>query len=119
MLQRIESPDNVLAFRAVGKVEKADYETRLDPAVEAMIAEQGEVRFVYVLGDEFDAYTAGATWEDTKLGIGHVSKWKRIAVVTDHDWVRHVVGMFAWMVPGEVKTFPVDDEKDAIAWASG
>jgi SpoIIAA-like len=118
MLQRIESPGNVLAFRAVGKVEKADYETVLDPAVEAMIADQGEVRFVYVLGAEFDAYTAGATWEDTKLGIGHVSKWKRIAVVTDHDWVRHVVGMFAWMVPGDVKTFAVDDEKTAIDWAA-
>ena len=118
MLQRIETPDNVLGFRAYGRIEKSDYDTVLDPAVEMMIAKKGEVRFVYVLGDEFDAYSAGATWADTKLGIGHASKWKRIAVVTNHDWVHHVVGMFGWMVPGDVKTFPVADEAAAIAWAA-
>ncbi len=119
MLQRIDAPDNVLAFRAVGKIEKSDYDTVLEPAVETMIADKGELRFVYVLGDEFDSYTMGATWEDTKLGIGHVSKWRRIAIVTNHDWVRHLVGMFGWMVPGEIKTFPVDEENPAIEWAGG
>jgi hypothetical protein len=119
MLERIDAPGNVLAFRAVGRVEKSDYETALDPAVEAMIAEQGEVRFVYVLGDTFDSYSVGATWEDAKLGVEHASKWKRIAVVTDHDWVRHVVGMFGWMVPGDVKAFPADEERSAIEWAAG
>jgi hypothetical protein len=38
MLQRIESPDTVLAYRAVGKIEKDDYETVLTQAIEAMIA---------------------------------------------------------------------------------
>lgn len=118
MLQRIDAPDNVLAFRAVGKIEKSDYDAVLDPAVEAMIADKGEVRFVYVLGDEFDAYSAGATWADAKLGVGHPSKWKRIAVVTNHGWVHHVVGMFGWMVPGDVQTFPVADEAAAIEWAA-
>jgi SpoIIAA-like len=119
MLQPIESPENVLAFRAVGRVEKADYESVLEPAVDAMITSMGEVRFVYVLGDEFDGYSTGAGWEDTKLGLSHASKWKRIAVVTNHDWVRHVVSMFGWMVPGEVKTFALADEQHAIEWATG
>lgn len=118
MLQRIDAPDIVLAFRAVGKIEKSDYDSVLEPAVEAMIADKGEVRFVYVLGDEFDSYTIGAGWEDTKLGIGHVSKWRRIAIVTDHGWVQHLVAMFGWMVPGEIKIFPVDEEKPAIDWAA-
>jgi len=46
MLQRIETPDGVLAFRAVGTIEKSDYDTVLEPAVEAMIADRDEVRFV-------------------------------------------------------------------------
>ena len=119
MLQRIDAPETVIAVRAVGTIEASDYEDVLEPAVEAMITDRGEVRFVYVLGDDFDGYSAGATWEDAKLGIGHSSKWKRVAMVTDHDWVRHVVGMFAWMVPGDVKTFPVADLQDAIDWAAG
>ncbi len=119
MLQRIETPETVLGFRAVGHVEASDYEDILGPAVDAMIADRDEVRFVYVLGDEFDGYSAGATWQDAKLGVGHASKWKRVAIVTDHDWVHHVVGMFGWMIPGDVKTFPLADESAAIAWAAG
>lgn len=119
MLQPIEAPGHVLALRAVGKIEKSDYDTVLQPAIEAMVAARGELRFVYVLGDDFDGYTAGATWEDAKLGLSHPSKWKRVAVVTNHDWVQHVVGMFGWMVPGEVKTFPANEEKRAIDWAAG
>jgi hypothetical protein len=119
MLEPITSPENVLAFRAVGKIEKADYEGVLEPAVDALIAAHGEVRFVYVLGPEFDGYSTGAGWEDAKLGIGHLSKWKRIAVVTDHDWIRHATSMFGWMVPGEMKTFDVAEEGAAIEWAAG
>ena len=119
MLERIESPDNVLAFRAVGKVEKADYDKTLEPAVEAMIESRDEVRLVYVLGDEFDGYSIAAGWEDTKLGVGHLSKWKRIAVVTNHDWIRQGVGMFRWMVPGDVKVFPLADQSEALDWAKG
>ncbi len=119
MLQRIDTPDNVLAFRAVGKIEASDYETVLEPAIEQMITDHDDVRFVYVIGDDFDGYTAAAAWEDAKLGVSHVSKWKRIAVVTNHDWMRHAVGMFGWMVPGEVRTFAVDEESKAIDWAAG
>jgi hypothetical protein len=61
MLQRIESPPNVLAYRAVGRIEKSDYEEILEPAVDALIADTDEIRFVYVIGDEFDGYSAGAT----------------------------------------------------------
>jgi SpoIIAA-like len=118
MLERIESPDGVLAFRAIGKIEKDDYDKVLEPAVEDMISRSGEVRLVYVLGDEFDGYSVAAGWEDTKLGVGHLSKWKRIAVVTSHDWIRHAVGMFRWMVPGDVKVFSPDEQGAAIEWAA-
>jgi hypothetical protein len=118
VLDRLESPDGVLAFRGVGKIEKADYETMLEPAIEDAIVQRDEVRLVYLLGDEFEGYSAAAGWEDTKLGVGHLSKWKRIAVVTSHDWVRHSVGMFRWMVPGEVKVFPVAELGAAMEWAA-
>jgi hypothetical protein len=36
----------VLAFKGGGKIEKADYETVLEPAVKAMAAVRGEVRLV-------------------------------------------------------------------------
>jgi hypothetical protein len=119
VLERIESPENVLAFRAVGTIDASDYETVLAPAVEAMLAERGELRFVYVLGAGFDGYSFGAGWEDAKLGVGHVTKWKRCAVVTDHEWIRHTVGAFRWMMPGDLKLFEPGQDEAAIAWAAG
>jgi hypothetical protein len=118
VIERIESPDSVLAFRAVGKIEKADYLSVLEPAVEAMMSDRGELRLVYVLGDEYDGYTFAAGWEDAKLGIGHLTKWKRYAVVTDHEALRHYIGAFRWMMPGELKLFPQSEVGAAIDWAA-
>ena len=118
MLEQIESPENVLALRAVGTVDRSDYETVLEPAVDAMLATHGELRFVYVLGDEFDNYSAGADWEDVKFGFTHLTKWKKCGIVTDKDWIRHGVRMFRWMMPGELKVFDPSDVQAAIDWAA-
>ncbi len=118
MLERLESPESVVAFRAIGKVDKTDYDKVLEPALQQMLTDRGEVRFVYVLGDQFEGYTASAGWEDAKLGMGHLHNWKRCAVVTSHDWVKHLVGMFSWMMPGDVKVFEASQEQEAIAWAA-
>ena len=119
MLERIDSPEEVLGFKAVGKIEQSDYDAILEPAVRAMLAARNELRFVYVLGDEFDGYSASAAFEDAKLGFGHFTKWERVAIVTNHDWLRRSIAMFGWMMPGEVKTFSLTEVDDAIAWAAG
>ena len=118
MIEVLDSPATVLAVRAVGKLTKEDYESVLEPAVERMVAAQGELRAVVVVGDEFDAMAPGAAWEDTKFGLAHWGKWKRCAVVTDKDWVEHSVGILGWMMPGEVKVFEEDHLDDAIEWAA-
>jgi hypothetical protein len=118
MIEPVPSPDGVLAFRAVGRVEKADYDDVLEPAVDAMVADRGELRLVYVLGEEFEGYAASAGLEDAKLGIGHLSKWRRIAVVTDRDWVRNSVAMLGWMMPGDVRTFDTMELEQALRWAA-
>jgi hypothetical protein len=118
MIELLESPSTVLAVRAVGRLTKEDYENVLEPAVERLVSETGELRAVIVVGDEFDSFTSGAAWEDTKFGIAHWGKWKRCAVVTDKDWVEGGVKVFGWMMPGEVKVFEDDDLDDAIEWAA-
>jgi hypothetical protein len=111
-------PANVIGFEAIGEVEASDYRDVLVPAIDAA-AEQGEVRLVYVLGDRFKSYSMGAGWLDAKLGLRHFGAWKRAALVSDHDWVQHLVTVFGWMVPGEVKRFSLAEQDEAIAWAAG
>ena len=109
-----ELPDGVIGFEAVGEVHSDDYRETLIPALES--AE--EIRIVYVLGDRFEGYSAGASWQDAKLGVHHHGKWRRAALVTDLDWVRHLTSVFGWAIPGEVQVFAVADLADAVAWAA-
>jgi hypothetical protein len=48
----------------------------------------------------------------------NLTKWKRIALVTDLDWMITVVSLFGWMTPGELKRFPVAEREEAIAWVA-
>jgi hypothetical protein len=119
VIQIIEgAPSGVLAFRAVGKVEAADYEAVLRPAVEKGIADHGKVRMVFELGTEFDGYSAGAAWEDAKLWGPHLTAWERCAVVTDHTFLADAIRAFGMIMPGEIKVFAVSELDAALAWAA-
>jgi len=111
-------PPGVIGFDAVGELHSDDYRDVLRPAIEAA-ADAGPVHLVYVLGPEFSGYSAGATWEDTKLGLGHLTAFERTAVVTDVGWVEHLVSGFGWMVPGKLRRFPLAEQADAVRWAAG
>jgi hypothetical protein len=121
MLTLIEDlPEGVVGVEARGKVTSEDYEQVLAPAVEAARANSGggRVRLLYVLGHEFPDYTAGAAWEDTKLGLGHLGSWERIAIVSDADWLRRAVGGLGWLMPGEVKIFGLEQLDSAREWVT-
>jgi SpoIIAA-like len=109
-------PDNVIGFVAKGEVTREDYQQRIVPAVEQALAEHDKIRLLYVLGAEFTGFAGGAMWEDGKLGLGHLGRWERIALVAQEAWVRHAVNAFGYLIPGEVKVFDLADEADAAAW---
>jgi hypothetical protein len=111
-------PNPVVGVRLAGKVDKEDYEQTLIPAVNAMIEAHGKVRLLYVLDDDFDGYSLGAMWQDTKLGMGNFREWERIAVVTDADWLEKAVQAFGWVMPGEVRAYDDDDLEEARTWVT-
>ena len=119
MIEMIEgAPENVIAFKAVGELEAHDYKTVLKPAIDEAIDSGEKVRCVYVMGPEFAGFSAGAAWEDAEMGMAHVTRWHRCAVVTDTEWVRHLVKAFGWMMVGHLKLFSVAELPAAMQWAS-
>jgi hypothetical protein len=110
-------PDGVIGFEISGKVEADDYRNVVFPLVDRA-AEAGDVRCVIVM-PEFHGMSGGAAWQDVKGGLGRWGKWKRIALVTDLEWARHMTALFGWMTPGEVKTFALSEREQAVAWAAG
>ena len=112
-----DAPPSVIGFEVSGRVTAEDYRDVVLPALERASA-SGEVRFVVVI-PEFHGMSGGALWQDLKMGVEHFRAWKRIALVTDVDWMRHGTEWFGWMTPGEVKHYPLDQRAEALAWAAG
>jgi hypothetical protein len=120
MLRVLEGlPSDVLGIEAIGNVTDDDYERVLIPAVQARRDAHEQLRFLYVLGEEFDGWSMGALWQDTKLGIKSARDWEKIAIVSDSDAVHHAVKAFGWMIPGEVRVFDDDELDDAKEWVAG
>jgi hypothetical protein len=111
-------PANVIGIEAAGKVERDDYEQTIVPQIDEKQRQFEKVRLLYVLGEAFEGYTAGAVWEDATLAFKHPGSWERIAVVTDDETLRKAIGLVAWMVPGEVKLFPVPELPAAKEWVA-
>ena len=110
-------PEGVIGFEATGKLRAEDYRDVLLPVIERA-AKDGDVRVVIVISD-FDGLSAGAMWEDLKMGVQHLRAWKRIALVTDVEWMSQMTAMFGWMTPGEVKHFRLSEQPAAIEWVAG
>ena len=111
-----DMPAGVIGFEASGKMQAEDYRDVVLPALERAAA-SGEVRFVIVMTD-FDGMSGGALWQDLKVGVEHWRAWKRIALVTDIEWMKQMTSLFGWMTPGEVKTFPLAQRDEAVEWAA-
>jgi hypothetical protein len=121
MLKLISNlPASVVGVEAQGRVTATDYEQVLTPAVDTaeQAAVDGKVRLLYVLGSDFPDYTAGAAWEDAKLGLGRLRSWERIAIVSDAEWLRRAIHGLGWMMPGEVRVFGTTEANEARAWVT-
>jgi hypothetical protein len=117
MIEALEGfPANVVAFACHGHVTKQDYDSVLLPVVAKALEENEKLRLYYETAPDFAGIEAGAVWEDTKVGMTHLLRWERLAVVTDVDWIRHTMRLFAFLVPGEMKVFPPDEAAQAREW---
>ena len=114
--QLIDFPDNVLAFVCKGHVTKADYDAVLIPAVITALKRQGKVRLYYETAADFVGIDPGAIWDDFKVGMEHLTRWERAAVVTDVEWIKQTMRFFSFIMPGTMKSFPTSEAAQARAW---
>lgn len=117
MIQVLDGmPDGVVGFTASGKLTTDDYAKVLVPAIEAASADSGKIRILLDFTGSFDGLEAGAVWEDFRMGVRNFSAWERMALVTDHKWMRDGLTMFSWAMPGEARAFPATERETAIEW---
>lgn len=109
-------PDNVVGFKASGRVTRQDYETVVVPAVEEAFRRRQSLRLYYQLDRDFEGVGPGAMWEDFKVGMEHVRQWERIALVTDVDWIGAAMKVFGFLMPGDMRLFSLADADQAREW---
>jgi hypothetical protein len=117
MIEQLKDfPANVMAFVCKGKVTKDDYETVLVPAVSEALKKHDKVRLYYETAGDFSGIDPGAVFTDFKVGMEHFTRWERIAVVTDVDWIKHTMQFFSFMMPAQMRIFPLSQTAEARAW---
>ncbi|MFI2842319.1 STAS/SEC14 domain-containing protein [Mycolicibacterium sp. PDY-3] len=116
-----DMPTGVTGIRVSGRISGEELR-EFQPVMEDL-GKAAEIRIVEVIDPDYDGFGPGGLTEDLKMGFGallhHHSAFKRIAVVSDKDWVRHTMHAIGWMVPGELAVFGGDELDRAAEWAAG
>lgn len=112
-------PESVIAVTAKGRVSARDYDEILRPQVEEALKRGGKLKLYYELGDEFEGIDPGAAWKDFKIGVEHLSRWERMALVTDVEWIRLAVRAFSFLMPGKLRIFSTNNSQEARVWLGG
>lgn len=117
MIDLKQIPDsNIIIITAKGKITGDDYENSIVPAIEETLKEYDKLRFLYILGEEYDSFAREAMWDDTKIGMAHLTHYEKIGLVSDVKWIRRSVKAFGFLMPGEVKLFSNDQLAEAETW---
>ena len=114
-------PKGVIGIRVSGRVSGDDIR-EFKPAMDELLNTE-ELRIVEVIAPDYEGFGPGGLVEDLKVGFGalfqHHSAFRRIAVVTEKEWVAHALHALGWMVPGELALFGLDELDRAAQWAAG
>jgi hypothetical protein len=119
MLQFINDLEpHVVGIHAIGEVTKEDVATVLMPRIDELVAKQGEINYLLVLETDVQNWTAGAWWDDLKMGLKNFTKWNKIAVVSDQKGVEWFTNVFTFFVPGKSKGYPLAELEEAVKWVT-
>ena len=110
-----EQKPNRVGVSVYGEFTLADFQ-EFENAVNYKIKFEGPVDLLFDLSKMAD-FTLDVAWEDIKFARAHARDFKRIAVVTDSQWVTWSAWLSQIFVDADVEVFEV--VADAEAWLEG
>ena len=119
MIYKIDTEDNIVAFRALAEVTKDDFKTVVVPAIEELVKRTNEINFLLVLDTDLKNFTRGAWLQDAIIGLKNIGKWNRSAIVTDSEEIISFTNIFSHVIPGEFKGFTKLTFNKALNWVQG
>jgi hypothetical protein len=119
MIEKINAPENVVAFRATGEVTAHDYKTIIAPAIDQLVSKINKINFLFLIDTNLENFTLTAWLEDAFIGIKNFTKWNRAAIVTDSENAISFTNGFSYIAPGEFRGFKKDSFDEALQWVQG
>lgn len=120
MIEILDSPDHVAAFRVAGTLKSDDYEAMI-PEIEERLGEHGQIGVLVDLTGLEDI-TAGAVRKDIQYGLEKLKelhRFRRAAVVSDKQWIEAAMEMAGMIFPQiETQVFPPDERREAMQWVA-
>jgi hypothetical protein len=107
------------AFNLTGNITKEDYDNIVFPAIKKITDSYPSLNMMLVINTDLGNFTAGAWMKDAMVGLNNLTKFKRVALVSDSAVVRGITATADKIVPGEYKTFAAKDLDSAKSWISG
>lgn len=114
--QMKDLPANVVGFRATGKVTKEEFDTILIPAVDKVADATGKINYLFVLDTDVSNMSAGAWYDDMKVGLKHLMQWRKIAIASDQSGVNSFTDIAKHVMPGEVRAYTISQINEAAQW---
>ena len=111
-----ELPGNVLGVTAEGHITGMDYENVLIPAVDDKLKIYKKISMIYHLGSTFTGFDPEAMFDDAKIGMKNLSRWDKIALVSDHEIINSFAKFFGHLISCELRVFKNAELDDAKKW---
>lgn len=111
-------PSNIVGFKATGEITEKDFTETIIPKVNALVEKTDTLNYLLVLETSLKNFTISAWIKDAMMGIKHLTKWNKVAIVSDIESIRNFTNFFSYLMPGEYKGFEHRDLQKAINWVS-
>ncbi|WP_184549641.1 STAS/SEC14 domain-containing protein [Mucilaginibacter sp. FT3.2] len=109
-------PKHVLGLHAVGDITNNEYEQVLKPLLGDHIRENGKINFLLILETDIKDFDAGAWCGNIGIGLKYLTKWSKLAIVTDQKGMREFSHLFKYILPGHYRGYRLEDLDEAIKW---
>lgn len=107
-----DQTDSLLSFAVLGEFTLGDFQ-EFEDLVLAKVSRGGTPDLLLDLREMAD-FTVDMAWEEIKFSRQHAADFRRIAVLTDSQWVAWSAWLEQLFLKSDVRVF--DDETEARTW---
>jgi hypothetical protein len=106
--------DNVVTVTIWSEITEDDCDLFV-PRIQRLIEERGKLRLLVKLLD-FNGWSAGVVWDDTKFATTHFNDVVRLAIVGDKSWQEGVAPFCKPFPRAAARYFDMNESDEADAW---